>query len=178
MKKAAAMVWQIIDNVIRAVLALLMRAAGRELTEPVFQRISQFVKFGIVGVMNTMISLTVYYIFVLISSELYLIGSVAGFVLSVLNAFYWNSNYVFKKSDEKLRTLIRTFVAYGSNLLLGTFMLWLLVDKCRLSHFIAPMINLMITVPLNFLLNKFWVMKKSHKRADEKRKTDNQGGGS
>lgn len=173
MKKAAATVWQIIDNVIRAVLKLLMRATGRELTEPVLQRISQFVKFGIVGVMNTMISFIVYYIFVLISNELYLIGSVAGFVMSVLNAFYWNSNYVFQKSDEKLRTLIRTFIAYGSNLLIGTFMLWLLVDKCGLSLFIAPMINLMITVPLNFLLNKFWVMKKSHKRADEERETDN-----
>ncbi|MDO4862849.1 MAG: GtrA family protein [Ruminococcus sp.] len=173
MKKAAAKVWQIIDDVIRAVLNLLMRAAGRELSESAFGRISQFVKFGIVGVMNTMISLIVYYIFVFISKELYLIGSAAGFVLSVLNAFYWNSNYVFKKNDEKLRTLIRTFIAYGSNLLIGTLMLWLLVDKCGLSHFIAPMINLMITVPLNFLLNKFWVMKKSHKRADEERENDN-----
>lgn len=173
MKKAAASIWQVIDNVIRTLLNLLMRAVGRELTEPVFQRISQFVKFGIVGVMNTMISLIVYYIFVLISNELYLIGSVAGFVLSVLNAFYWNSNYVFQKSDEKLKTLLRTFIAYGSNLLIGSFMLWLLVGKCGLSYFIAPMINLMITIPLNFLLNKFWVMKKSHKRVNEEIETDN-----
>lgn len=166
MRKGAATLWHFIENVIRAVLNILMRSVGMELTESAFERIIQFVKFGIVGVANTMISLFVYYIFVLISKDLYLVGSVAGFVLSVLNAFYWNSKYVFKKNDERFKTLIRTFVAYGTNLFIGTFMLWLLVDKCGLSHFFAPIINLMITVPLNYLLNKYWVMKQSRKKLD------------
>ena len=166
MRKGVATIWHFLENVIWDVLNILMQAVGRELTESTFQRIIQFVKFGIVGVANTMISLFVYYIFVLISKELYLVGSVSGFVLSVLNAFHWNSKYVFKKNDERLKTLIRTFVAYGSNLFIGTFMLWLLVDKCGLSHFFAPIINLIITVPLNYLLNKFWVMKQSRKKAN------------
>ena len=161
MKKAAAAVWSVCAGLLRAVLSGLFRIAGKELTEPVFQKILQFVKFGIVGVGNTAISLLVYYVIILIRREWYIAGSIAGFVISVLNAYYWNSKYVFRKQDDRLRTLIRTYIAYGSNLLIGTFMLWLLVEKCGISHFLAPLLNLLITVPLNFVLNKYWVMKPS-----------------
>lgn len=164
MKKAAAAVWSVCAGLLRAVLSGLFRIAGKELTEPVFQKILQFVKFGIVGVGNTAISLLVYYVIILIRREWYIAGSIAGFVISVLNAYYWNSKYVFKKQDDRLRTLIRTYIAYGSNLLIGTFMLWLLVEKCGISHFLAPLLNLLITVPLNFVLNKYWVMKPSSQK--------------
>ena len=53
--------------------------------------IFQFVKFGIVGVSNTAISLIVYYIIYWINPEWYMIGNVAGWVISVANAFFWNN---------------------------------------------------------------------------------------
>ncbi|MDE6732031.1 MAG: GtrA family protein, partial [Oscillospiraceae bacterium] len=94
----------------------------------------RFVKFCVVGVSNTAVSLGIYYIFVAINSELYLIGNVVGFVVSVLNSYFWNSRFVFKKTDQRAKTLVKTFVAYGSNLLIGSALLYLFVDVLGISE--------------------------------------------
>ncbi len=127
--------------------------------ENIFQTFWQFIKFGIVGLSNTAISLGIYYLFIWINRNLYLIGNAVGFVVSVLNSYFWNSKYVFRKKDEKLKTLVKTFLAYSTNLLIGTILLYLFVEKLQISEVIAPLLNLVITVPLNFVLNKCWVMK-------------------
>ena len=117
----------------------------------------QFIKFGIVGVSNTAISLAVYYVFVFISQDLYIVGNTIGFVVSVLNAYYWNNKFVFNKTEKgNTKLLIKTFTSYGGTFLLGTALLFVMVNYVGISEKIAPMINLFITVPLNFLLNKFW----------------------
>ena len=159
MEKTARWAWRLISRIAGAFFRLVYGLAGRELTDERLGALLQFVKFCLVGLSNTAISFLVYYIFVFIDKRLYLIGSVLGFAASVLNAYYWNKKYVFKKKGEPVRVLIKTFAAYGTNLLIGTGVLYLLVDAAGLSAYIAPFINLIITVPLNFLLNKFWVMK-------------------
>ena len=120
----------------------------------------QFTKFGVVGISNTLISLAIYYVFVFINKELYIVGNTAGFIVSVLNAYYWNNKYVFSKTDKgNVRPLVKTFLAYGSTFLLGTAFLYLMINRWSVSEIIAPLINLLVTVPLNFLLNKFWAFK-------------------
>lgn len=37
------------------------------------------------------------------------------------------------------------------------------VQICYVSEWIAPIINLLVSVPLNFLINKFWAFKKEEK---------------
>jgi putative flippase GtrA len=34
-----------------------------------------------------------------------------------------------------------------------------MVNYLNISEFIAPILNLIITIPLNFLLNKFWAFR-------------------
>jgi len=117
----------------------------------------QFIRFGIVGVSNTLIALTIYYILLLIGVH-YILSNVIAFAISVQNAYYWNRKYVFKqvKGSKKGRQLARVYVSYGFTFLLSTGLLFLMVDVLGISELIAPLINLCITIPLNFLLNKFW----------------------
>lgn len=120
----------------------------------------QFIKFGIVGVLNTLIGLGIYYIFIYIDVSLYIAGNTVGFIAGVLNSYYWNNKYVFSKSEEgHLGPLMRTFAAYGGTFLLGTALLFIMVQYLHISEWIAPLINLAVTIPLNFLLNKFWAFK-------------------
>lgn len=122
--------------------------------------IFQFVKFGIVGVSNTAISLIVYYIIYWINPEWYMIGNIAGWVISVSNAFFWNNRYVFKSQSEGMRQLLnrigKTYLSYGATFLMSTAFLYVEVDILHWSAVICPIINLVLTIPLNFLLNKFW----------------------
>lgn len=118
----------------------------------------QFIKFGLVGVSNTVLGLGLYYFFLWLGCH-YLVANILSWILSVFNAFYWNHRYVFQSSASWLRTLIRTYFSYGASMLAGTALLYLLVDYFGSSEYLAPVLCLLLTVPLNFLLNKFWTFR-------------------
>jgi len=123
----------------------------------------QFIKFGLVGVSNTLVSMALYYLFLWIDPALYMLGSVLGTVLSILNAFIWNDLFVFtgnpKDTKSILKRLGKTYVSYGGTSLLSNVLLWLEVVLFHISKVYAPIINLLITIPLNYLINKFWTFK-------------------
>ena len=123
----------------------------------------QFIKFGIVGASNTLIAYVIYSICVYLGIH-YLLANALGFFISVLNAYYWSDRFVFKKGEGEARsaiwTLAKTYVAYGSTgLLLASILLYLYVDKLHISEYIAQLLVLVITIPLNFYINKFWSFK-------------------
>lgn len=126
------------------------------------QSLIQFIKFAIIGFSNTLISYLVYVIGVYFGLH-YLLASVMGFVISVLNSFYWNNKYVFRQEEGKRNlwyTLAKTFLSYGATgLVLANILLYLWVDILHISEYLGPIMNLMITVPLNFVLNKFWAFR-------------------
>lgn len=130
------------------------------------QSLIQFIKFGIVGLSNTLISYIVYLVGVRFGMH-YLLASVLGFVISVLNSFYWNNKYVFQKGDEERNlwiTLVKTFLAYASTgLILANILLYIWVDVLGISEYLGPVINLIITVPLNFVINKLWAFRTKRK---------------
>ncbi len=118
--------------------------------------LQQFIKFAAVGVSNMVVNLVIYYC-LLFLGVYYLISNFFGFCLSVLNAYYWNNKYVFKKTDSgNSKPLIKSFLSYGSTFLLGTGFLFIMVHYLHIPETVAPIINIAITTPINFLLNKFW----------------------
>ena len=130
----------------------------------IYSTLIQFIKFGIVGISNTLISYCTYAVLVWLGVN-FLLSNLIGFVVSVLNSFYWNSRYVFDLNNadtkQKLKALIKTFISYaGTGLVLSSAMLILWIDIVQLSKYIAPIINLIITVPVNFFVNKFCAFKK------------------
>ncbi len=127
----------------------------------------QFVKFGIVGLSNTLISYVVYVAGVWFGMH-YLLASILGFVISVLNSFYWNNKYVFGQGKEErnlLKTLLKTFMAYAfTGLVLANILLYIWVDILGISEYLGPLINLVVTVPLNFVINKLWAFRGGKRR--------------
>lgn len=125
-----------------------------------FDLVFQFVKFGLVGLSNTVISLSVYYVVIWFNMDWYMLGSILGFVISVANACFWSRRYVFTDAQEGfLKTLFRSYLAYGASFLLATLLLYIQVEQLGISKTIAPVLNLLLTIPLNFIVNKFWTFK-------------------
>ena len=124
----------------------------------------QFIKFGAVGVSNTFIAYLTYVLMCMMGFNFHM-GNLAGFVTGTLNSFYWNNKYVFKIDENESRTwwkaLAKTFVSYGfSGLVVTEILLIFWVNVIGVSSYVAPILNLFITVPLNFMLNKLWAFKK------------------
>ena len=125
--------------------------------------ILQFIKFGIVGLSNTVIGYVAYSICILGGMH-YIVANLVGFTVSVINAFYWSNKYVFKKganeNRKKIPAFIKTVLAYASTgIVLNSLLLYLFIEKFRMSEYIAPIVILLITVPSNFVLNKYWSFK-------------------
>ncbi len=154
----------------------------------------QFIKFGLVGVSNTAISYGIemlcYYVlfkntkFIGILNLLALLGistdgnnvkivitTVIAFVVSVSNSYFWNNRYVFgsgKKSfSEHFKTYFKTFACYGITGLILSPIIKILLTKISVPFFIASLGALVITIPLNFVMNKFWAFKSKPTKDEE-----------
>lgn len=123
----------------------------------------QFLKFSLIGIVNTVVSLVCYYAFVLIDEGLYLVGSIVGTALSIASAYLGNEFFVFCVKGvaikERLVRLIMTYMSYGLSSVMSTILLWILVSWLDVNAFIAPLIVIGITVCFNFCVNKFFIFK-------------------
>lgn len=155
-------IWVAIEAIMRLILIKMFRL---NISDSNWENLCQFVKFGIVGISNTLISYFVYIILITFKFH-YLIASIGGFIISVINAFFWNNKYVFKPEDGEKRTLLgpffKTFTSYaGTGLILNNILLVLWINIFNMHEMIGPIVNLFITIPLNFLLNKYWTFKET-----------------
>jgi len=134
----------------------------------------QFIKFGIIGVSNTVIAylLNAGTILALKPFDVswdYIAGNIVSFVLSVLWSFYWNNKYVFTAGDGEerslFRTLMKTYVSYGfTGIVLNNILSYIWIEKLGIPKLIAPIPNLLLSVPLNFIINKFWAFSTKKKQ--------------
>lgn len=137
--------------------------------QEIIDKFKQFVKFGIVGISNNII----YYFFNLLILYLlknkscdwdYILANVISFLISVLWSFYWNSKFVFtldvKGKTSVWKCLLKTYISYGfTGIILNNILSFFWIFTFKISKFIAPLINIFITVPVNFILNKYWTFK-------------------
>lgn len=155
----------LVDKIIKKMVGLL----HLNISNTKVDSFIQFVKFGIVGASNTIIS------YVIIISTLYLlkrftirwdyvVSNFLAFVVSVLWSFYWNNKYVFAVKDGEKRdfkrALLKAYASYAfSGIVVTNILSWIWIDILGISKLIAPLINLIVSVPLNFIINKLWTFR-------------------
>ena len=122
----------------------------------------QFVKFCIVGLSNTILSYLIYLCLIMffrnnfkVFKYDYLITQFLAFILSVAWSYYWNNKFVFKQKHNA-NSLIKTYISYSfTGIFFNSILLYLWVDLLNISEIIGPILNLFISVPVNFLLRTF-----------------------
>ena len=128
------------------------------LIKKLFYKYEKFIKFAIVGFGNLFISLITYYILVFFSIN-YQIANVGGFITGSLNGYIWNRIWVFKNSKKNLSSIVKFYFSYLITLLLSAILLYIWIEIFNISDKIAPIINVVITTPINYFMNKYWVFK-------------------
>lgn len=147
----------------------ICRRFNKNISDQAIESLTQFILFGMIGVTNTVISylLNIGVLALLSPYNLiwdYIAGNIVAFLLSVLWSFYWNNRVVFTSKDGQRRNLwkalLKAYAAYGfTGIILNNILSWLWITICHISKYIAPLINLIISVPLNFVINKLWTFK-------------------
>jgi putative flippase GtrA len=141
----------------------MRQEARKRLMSLSINSIGQFFKFGVVGLVNTAVSYFVYLALTYLGLY-YILASVAAFFISVLCSYALNNKYTFKRgAGEKrnhLHALTKTYISYAfTGLVLSNIILYVCVEILQISKYLAPLCGLLITVPLNYILNKMWAFK-------------------
>lgn len=118
----------------------------------------QFIKFGIVGLGNTFITFIVYFILVKLNVY-YVTANIIGYMAGVINSFFWNSSWVFKKPQRNLSLLIKFVIVNLITLAITSFILYIGVDRLNISKYVAQIISTLIGIMFNYTLNKLWTFK-------------------
>lgn len=163
MQKIGSTIWNFIDKISRFIVCGVLGWFKIDVSDEQWQKFMQFVKFCFVGVSNFAISYGVYAIIVIAGIN-YHWGNILGFLISVLNSYYWNNKYVFKSEEGEQRSwwkaLLKTYVSYAfSGLFLTEILLYIQITVLGFPSLVGPIINLFITTPINFIINKLWAFK-------------------
>ncbi len=121
--------------------------------------ILQFVKFGIVGVSNTLISFAVFILLLKVFGVWYLAASGIGFAVGAVNGFLWNRAWTFRGHVGDALTPVRWFVVQSCGLLIDLGLVYVFVDGLGLDELVGQVMTTMIVTVLTFLVNRAWTFR-------------------
>jgi putative flippase GtrA len=119
----------------------------------------QFVKFGIVGISNTLIFFAVYTLLLKVFGVWYVAASGIGFAVGAVNGFLWNRAWTFKGHVGDALTPVRWFVVQTAGLLLNLGLVYLFVDGAGLDELVGQAVTIVIVTVTTFLANRAWTFR-------------------
>lgn len=117
---------------------------------------SEFFRFLLVGVSNTLVAYVVYLL--LLPFLPYLFAYTLSYCVAVVNSYFMNVLFVFRKKVS-LHSFLKFPFVYLAQYFLGVSILWLLVGQLGLAPAWAMIVVIIVTVPVTFLASSF-VLKK------------------
>ena len=113
---------------------------------------SRFFRFLVSGAINTAVTFGIYLLFLPVFS--YPISYSIAYVIGIGVAYFLNRAFVFR-AHQGARSALLLPLVYVAQYGIGILMLWLLIDQLKLSEEIAPLVVIVVTIPLTYLLTRF-----------------------
>ncbi len=135
------------------------------------EHIIQFIKFNLVGVINTGVDIGIYAVLFHVGVY-YLVANVISYSCGVINSYLWNKFWTFKKKSafsgaEILKFIVVNIVSLG----VATLFIYIFHEKVGLSEMISKIFATGFSLIVNFGGNKFWVFK-DEKPVEKKEKQE------
>jgi putative flippase GtrA len=119
----------------------------------------QFVKFGIVGISNTLLTLAVYTLLLKVLGVWYLAASAIGFALGATNGFLLNRRWTFSEHVGDALTPVRWGVVQSAGLVINEGLLFLFVHDAHLDKLLAQVLATGVVTISTFFANRAWTFR-------------------
>jgi putative flippase GtrA len=119
----------------------------------------QFVKFGIVGVANTLLTFIVYTVLLKVFGVWYLAASAVGFIAGATNGFLLNRKWTFREHVGDALTPVRWAIVQGCGLAINEGLLFLFVTEVRLDKLIGQACATAVVTVSTFFANRAWTFR-------------------
>ena len=121
----------------------------------------QLIRFGIVGVINTLITLAVIYLLQEVLDVKYTTANLAGYVAGVINSFFWSKLWVFKKLNSNfIREAVLFLISFGVCYGIQFVSLLVLVELLHIPDLWAQLLGMVVYTLFNFIMNRCITFKK------------------
>ncbi|MBU9789720.1 GtrA family protein [Lentilactobacillus sp. G22-6] len=115
----------------------------------------QFIKFGLTGLLNTVLTYVIYLLLLQPTNATFAMG--VGYGITSLIGLSLNNKWVFKTHGNLKLVVIKYYATYLFTWLISIGIAHIASSSAIINSQLIPLVSLMITVPTNFLLSKFWV---------------------
>lgn len=122
-------------------------------------------KFGVVGILNTLIQNGIYFVFILLKVQ-FLVSQTLSFLIAFLCSYVLNSKFTYRV-PLSLKQLVTFFLANVPAYLIQLFVLVIVVEGFAVPKSIALFCTLFITIPLSFILVSVSMVKSKSSSALE-----------
>ena len=122
--------------------------------------LKQLLKFGIVGIIATILDFIFLFLFTDVLGVYYLLSAAVSFILSTLFNYVASMRFVFNSKfskDEKSKELILFVILSVIGLLLNQFLMWFFVEKIALYYMAAKIVATFFVMAWNFISRKVWL---------------------
>jgi putative flippase GtrA len=119
----------------------------------------QFLKFGLVGVSNTLIAFAVYTLLLKGFGVWYIAASAIGFAVGAVNGFLLNRRWTFRGHVGDAFTPVRWAVVQSCGLGLNLALLYVFVHDAAVDKLLAQAFATGVVTVLTFIANRAWTFR-------------------
>jgi putative flippase GtrA len=122
--------------------------------------LSQLIKYGLVGVLNTLITLCVIFLLRNVFKYPYVIANGTGYILGFINSFILNKIWTFRSKRKLLREISGFIIVFAICYALQLGAASLMIKKMHVFEEIATIVAMILYTGLNFIGNKWIAFRK------------------
>lgn len=143
-------------DVSRKIVVFFLRLFNIKVSDNIEHLLVQIFKFGIVGVIATIIDFVFLYIFKDICGLGLLISNTLAFVISVIYNYIASMMFVFDvdKSKSKIKNFVIFVICSFIGLLLNDLIVYLITDKLGIYYMISKVVATVFVMVFNFVTRK------------------------
>jgi putative flippase GtrA len=132
-------------------------AVARRLHVPVM--LVQFVKFGIVGVSNTLITFLIYTLLLKGFGVWYIAASAIGFIVGAVNGFLLNRRWTFAGHVGDAYTPLRWAIVQSGGLGINLGLLYVFVHDASIDKLVSQALTTVVVTVTTFFVNRAWTFR-------------------
>lgn len=124
------------------------------------EHFTQLIRFGLVGILNTLVDFLVYQLLMLLGLH-YALAQCISYGCGLLNSYYFNSRWTFREARKYTKAQFLRFLLVNlASLALSVFLLRLCYEVLGIqSNLIAKGVVTVFVMLINFIANKLFVFK-------------------
>ncbi|MDR1319864.1 MAG: GtrA family protein [Gracilibacteraceae bacterium] len=120
-------------------------------------QLSEMIRFGLVGVANTVVGYGVYLLGLKVLALAYPVAMGAGTVCGIINSYFWNKKFTFRsKNKYSLREMTKFISVYVVQYLFNISVIFVLTNYIGVSESVAGLFGILAGTMISYCGHKFW----------------------